>query len=132
MPTNSLPPAEVKTSGRGGFSAAHGAPVILGSGVYLHDNNVVSTGDGTDYVTDEDDVVVKGDTTTSALTVTVTDPADGRPKLLVVLDEGGNAASRAITVEGSGSNINGSATRTISSNYGSMRLLFDGTQWYKW
>jgi hypothetical protein len=50
----------------------------------------------------------------------------------VIKDEGGNSGQfgRRITVTASGSdNIDGSATRTITSNYGSLTVMWTGTRW---
>jgi hypothetical protein len=50
----------------------------------------------------------------------------------IIKDEGGKSgsASKRITVQTSGSDtIDGSATRTITSNYGSLTVVWTGTQW---
>jgi hypothetical protein len=50
----------------------------------------------------------------------------------VIKDEGGNSGQggRRITVTASGSDtIDGSATRTITSNYGSLTVMWTGTRW---
>lgn len=53
--------------------------------------------------------------------------------IVIVKDEAGLAASRNIVVDGhSTQTINGSATSTISTNYGSLALYTNGTNWFSW
>jgi len=51
---------------------------------------------------------------------------------MVIKDETGNAAtaSRNITVDGDGSNIDGAPTQTINTNYGSVSLMCSGSAWF--
>lgn len=46
---------------------------------------------------------------------------------LIVVDAKGDAATNAITITPASGNINGSATYVISENYGSICLIWDGT-----
>lgn len=48
----------------------------------------------------------------------------------IVKDTSGAAASFNVTVNGNGKNIDGSGTYVISTNYGSVRVLYDGTEWW--
>lgn len=51
-------------------------------------------------------------------------------KQLIVKDTSGAAESNTITVTASGGAlIDGSATQTITSNYGALKLISDGTNW---
>lgn len=66
---------------------------------------------------------------TSGSTVTLTVSSDdiAHERVIIVKDKGGGAGANAITVATEGSeNIDGSATTTISSNYGVLRLYSDG------
>jgi hypothetical protein len=50
----------------------------------------------------------------------------------IIKDEGGSSGSgsKRITVAASGSDtIDGGATRTITSNYGSLTVMWTGTRW---
>ena len=47
----------------------------------------------------------------------------------VIKDIDGNAAASNITVWGSGYTIDGSATETIATNYGSITLVLGPTEW---
>ena len=46
-----------------------------------------------------------------------------------IADVTGSAATNNITVNGNGSNIDGSSSHTINSNYGSITLVYTGTIW---
>lgn len=91
-----------------------------------------ATGDGNDYTTKLDDEIVGADTSTSGLTVTLASAHEAGDKI-VVNDEGGNANNNNITVATEGSeNIDGSSTATISSADGSLRLYFNGSNWFSY
>lgn len=55
----------------------------------------------------------------------------GPGKSYIVKDEAGGAGTTTITVRSAGErNIDGSATATITSNYGTVRLYTDGANWF--
>lgn len=58
-------------------------------------------------------------------TVTLADPLDGRK--IVIKDEAGTANSANITITGT---IDGVSGYTINTNYGSVTLISDGTNWF--
>lgn len=58
-------------------------------------------------------------------TVTLSGPLEGRR--VVVKDEAGTAGSSTITVAGT---IDGATNKTITTNYGSLHLISDGTNWF--
>ena len=49
--------------------------------------------------------------------------------VFIVKDIDGDAAVNPITIAGLGSTIDGSPTATIDTNYGSITLIFNGTEW---
>ena len=51
---------------------------------------------------------------------------------VVVKDEGGAAARNHILISGNGLKIDGSPFAKISTNYGSVRLRYDGAEWWSW
>lgn len=58
---------------------------------------------------------------------------DPGARLIVVKDEGGAAGSNTLTIATEGSEtIDGAATKTITSNYGAVRLYNNGTNWFTW
>lgn len=68
--------------------------------------------------------------TSGGTPITVTLPSN--PKLgqrHTIYDAAGNASVRNITIAGNGKNINGSASVTISANYGAKTLSYFGTGW---
>jgi hypothetical protein len=66
--------------------------------------------------------------TSSARTINLpAAPTTGEKHLII--DDTGSAGANNITVQGNGNNINGAASKTINSNYGSLLVVFNGTQW---
>lgn len=51
-------------------------------------------------------------------------------QIVVVKDESGNAGTNTITINGAGANIDGAGSTTITTNYGTVRLYSDGTNWF--
>jgi hypothetical protein len=49
--------------------------------------------------------------------------------VFIVKDIDGDAATNPITIAGLGSTIDGSPTATIDAPYGSITLIFNGTEW---
>jgi hypothetical protein len=71
------------------------------------------------------------DTSGGAVEVDLPAVASSSGRTLVVKDEGGAAATNAITIDPNGAEtLDGSATSaTITTNYGFMEFFCDGTQW---
>lgn len=53
----------------------------------------------------------------------------GLGRRIIVKDNSGAASTNNITITSSGANIDGAATYVISTNYGSITLIYNGTQW---
>jgi hypothetical protein len=53
-------------------------------------------------------------------------------KTYIIKDGRGDAATNNITVNGNGKNIDGAASFVININYGSLSLVYNGTQWNNW
>lgn len=49
--------------------------------------------------------------------------------VFIIKDISGNASTNTITITGLGTLIDGAANATISANFGSIQLIFNGTQW---
>lgn len=79
-----------------------------------------------------DDILLVTYTTTGAvtsLTLPTAQVIDGR--VIVIKDAGGNAATNNITIDTEGAEtIDGANTQVISTNYGSITIISDGTTWY--
>lgn len=84
-------------------------------------NYTVSTGDG-------DDVLVRTDCTSGAVTITLYTAVGNTGKMVSVkkIDSSANAVTIATT---SSQTIDGSTTRTISSQYNSLTMVSNGTNW---
>lgn len=63
-------------------------------------------------------------------TVAVTLPSPAKDTQVVVKDISGAAESNTITVSSTSGNVDGSASQTITSNYGSLAFVGDGTNWW--
>jgi hypothetical protein len=69
--------------------------------------------------------------TSTAAPRTITMPAVGgiiTGQIWVIKDESGGAATNNITVSGNGVNIDSAATYVINTNYGSVQIMYNGTQ----
>ncbi len=72
--------------------------------------------------------LVLTDTTLEPITLRLpSEPYEG--KTYLINDDKGTAAANNITINGNGKTINGTATITLSTNYSSRLLRYNGTQW---
>jgi hypothetical protein len=79
------------------------------------------------YTTVPQDGVILVDTSAARTIVPLANPTKGQ--MHRIKDSAGLAATFPITVTPSGKNIDGLASRTINSNYGSIDILYSGTEW---
>lgn len=79
------------------------------------------------YTTIPQDAVILVDTSSARTITPLASPATGQKH--VIKDSVGSAASNNITITPSGKNIDGSASSTININYGSVTIVFNGTEW---
>ena len=71
------------------------------------------------------------DTNGGTVTLTLASGMVTNGATVIIKDEGGNAGTNAITIDTEGTEtIDGSSSVSISSNYGSVRLHSDGTNWF--
>ena len=70
--------------------------------------------------------------TASARTINLPAAATaGAGKTYIIKDESGAAGTNNITVDGNASEtIDGAATKAISTNYGVLRVICDGSNWF--
>lgn len=69
--------------------------------------------------------------TAAARTITLPNPASlNTGQKFTVKDESGAAGTNNITISGNGANIDGAATKVISTNFGSVDLYFNGTNFF--
>jgi len=79
----------------------------------------------------KDERFVGVDSTGGAVTITLATRDLARGKQFTIKDVGGGAGSNNITVATEGSEtIDGAATQTISTNYGSLNIFSNGINWF--
>lgn len=78
------------------------------------------------YTTLLTDYVILVDTS-SARTILADDPITGR--IMRIKDSVGSAAANNITIDPAGKNIDGQTTYLITTNYGSVDIVYNGTEW---
>lgn len=75
--------------------------------------------------------VVGVDTSGAAVTVTLATALLASGREIVLKDVGGAAATNAITVDTEGTaTIDGATSVSIASNYGAVKLVSDGSNWF--
>ena len=112
---------------------------------FISDNDVINIGSGTQivgsgnpspvtvtnvttptYTADANDYLLCVDTSTTPVTITL--PAGILGTVYMVKDCSGDANTNPITINGTGENVDGSSA-TINTPYGSIQLIFNGTEW---
>ena len=74
------------------------------------------------------DQIIYVDSTAGAFTITLeASPTTNRE--LTIIDSVGNCGTDTVTIAGNGNNIIGLTTYSMTQNYESIRLIFNGTQW---
>ena len=79
------------------------------------------------YTTVPQDAVILVDTSSARTIIPLASPTTGQRH--VIKDSVGSAAANNITITPSGKNIDGSASSTINLNYGSVTIVYNGTEW---
>ncbi len=102
------------------------AVVNFGGGVQVKMTTVQI---GSSYAASVGDyVILVNKVTGSATTISLpSSPAAGQ--LMTIKDAKGDAATNAITISPTGGTIDGASSATISTNYGVLRLIYNGSQW---
>lgn len=81
------------------------------------------------YTTLATDNVIIVDTSAARTIIPMAAPATGQTYR--IKDNVGSAAANNITITPSGNNIDGAASYVINNNYGSVDIVYNGTQWNK-
>lgn len=92
-----------------------------------NDGLVVKTPGAYPYTTVSQDAVILVDTSSARTITPLASPLTGLRH--IIKDSVGSAAANNITVTPSGQNIDGAASYTINTNYGSITIVYSGTQW---
>lgn len=132
--TQSVPPAEVSTSGRAGRSVAHAREVWLGGAVRYAGNAfrgpIDDSGGSFDADLQADDTIVLVKTANNGGTFTLDGSVAAKGRVVTVVDADGNAGSNTVTIDSDGSSsINGDSN--ISTNNLARTWVYDGTDWYE-
>ena len=69
-------------------------------------------------------------TTTGAVAITIPTDQCVSGRIIEIKDSGGNASTNNITITPQAETIDGDATSIISTNYNSVSLYSDGSNWY--
>lgn len=100
----------------------------LSSEIYLNRTSVAAS-----YSTVAKDIYIGVTNTDSARTITLSSVDTEDKRIIIVNDESGGAGTNNITVDTQGAQtIDGAASVAIATNYGSVRLISDGTNWFTW
>jgi hypothetical protein len=79
------------------------------------------------YTTLTTDFMILVDSSTARTITPLAAPVTGT--MYIIKDSVGSAASNNITITPSGQNIDGAASALINTNYGSMSIVYNGTEW---
>lgn len=79
------------------------------------------------YTTVPQDALILVDTSSARTITPLASPTTGQKH--IIKDSVGSAAANNITVTPSGKNIDGAASSTMNINYGSMTIIYNGTEW---
>ena len=92
------------------------------------DNIYTSTTKTANYTATNDDNIIYVDSTGGIFTITL--PATPLTnKILSIIDSTGQCNTNNVTIDGNGKNIIGNTTALMNSNYLSLDLVYNGTQW---
>lgn len=89
----------------------------------------VTFASGDPYTQTPTDLIIEVDTTGSPRTINLLG-SNTIGQILYIKDYTGNAGTNHITIVPNGTNIDGMSSAGIATNYGVLRLYFDGSQWY--
>lgn len=95
--------------------------------VSSNDAKTVVTPGAYPYTTIPQDYLIKVDTSSARTITPLASPTTGQ--IHVIKDTVGSAGANNITVTPSGKNIDGAASRVISTNYGSITIMYTGSEW---
>jgi hypothetical protein len=84
-----------------------------------------------DYTAIASDYLIAYTSLSTGRTVTLPAASTMTNKSIVIKDESGNAGANNITIDGNGSEtIDGSATKAINANFGSITIYSNGSNWF--
>lgn len=122
---------KISADGTGSDDITLSGTVTLGDLLTTKGIATAHTSKSADYTTTGNDVIVGVDSSGGAVTITLASATVTAGRMVIIKDEGGQAGTNNITIATEGSEtIDGAASKTISTNYGVLRLYSDGTNWF--
>ena len=120
-------------TGAGALQALQGY-TFQGNGSILGGITFTRTATATSYSVLSSDHYIAVTDTSSARTITLQSSGIGAGHVNVIKDESGAAGTNNITVQVNGGvkTIDGAASVAINTNYGSLRVYYNGTNWFTW
>lgn len=115
------------TTSSGGITISASTSVITLNGGRI----VKRTATAANYTAVAGDYLIGVTSTAAARTITLPG-ASAAGTVYIVKDESGGAGTNNITVQGATGNIDGAATKVINTNYGSVSVFSDGTNYFTW
>jgi hypothetical protein len=112
-----------KTTGTG-----HGGFVNINSGETVKNITISASTYTVDTNSQLSDLVIFTDSTSNAINITLPTPTNGR--FLIIKDKTGQAGTHNITLTASSGNIDGSGTYVLSTNFASVILIADGSNFF--
>jgi hypothetical protein len=100
--------------------------VVVGSGQLIEQYTQTATS----YQVLNTDAIIGVSSTAAPRTITMPNTGLITGQRWTVKDESGGAQTNNITISGNGKNIDGSATYVINTNYGSVDIYYNGTQFF--
>lgn len=97
--------------------------------VSSNDAVVIKSPSAYPYTTVPQDGVILVDSSSARTIIPLASPTNGQQHR--IKDSIGSAAANNITITPSGKNIDGAASYIINSNYGSIDIVYNGTEWSK-
>jgi len=110
-----------------GSSFTSNGVINVNGGMYINTTSIKQT----NYTIDSNNVldyIVPINTTTNSITITL--PATvSTGRLIIIIDIGNNITNNNCIISGNGKNIDSSSTLTMTQNYMSVSLWYNGTFW---
>jgi hypothetical protein len=111
----------------GSFTTLSASSTFTTSAAEVKQTNVVTAAGGITMGAADRFIVVNKTSGAATAVTLVSSPTTGR--VVTIIDGKGDAATNNITISPAAGTINGASSYVISSNYGEVSLIYNGTQW---
>ncbi len=123
----------LKVEDQTGIGITNGYAIHTAGGEHVLDGGMTHkrTATASDLTADIDDYLIAVTDTSISRTITLPTAAVSEGKTYIIKDESGLAGTNSIDIDTEGSEtIDGAASKTINSNYGSATVYSDGSNWF--